>query len=249
LLPHVKRMPQSVTPNVTQTGAQALSDRAALQQRLALYRGNVRGQWRAALANSYPVLNALVGDDYFDALALAYARAYPSQSGDLHRFGAELACFVEGYEEDPKFGYFADVARLEWFLHVAYFAKDVVPFSNAQWLEIGEERLLDKRLAVHPACAAISSRYAIADIWLAHQPGGTFPESVDEVTHVLTVRPDWRPTILVHSDAAHAAFMALQRGESLNQALDKAFALDPDFDFPSRWQSWIATQAVTGVVL
>jgi hypothetical protein len=233
LLPHVKRA----------------SPASALQQRLALYRGNVRGQWRAALANAYPVLNALTGDEYFDALSAAYARAHPSQSGDLHRFGADLPRFVEAYEQDPRFRYFADVARLEWSLHVAYFAADVASFSSEQWLEIGEERLLDMRLAVHPACAAISSRYAIADIWLAHQPGGTFPESVEVPTRVVTVRPDWRPTILVHSNAAHAAFLALQNGQSLNRALDAAFELDPAFDFSSQWQSWITSRAVTGVML
>jgi hypothetical protein len=249
LLPHVKRASDSTALNMTRSGTHMPSDFTALQQRLGLYRGNVRGQWRAALANAYPVLNALTGDEYFDALSFAYARAHPSQSGDLHRFGAELPRFVEDYEQNPRFRYFADVARLEWSLHVAYFAADVASFSSEQWLEIGEERLLDMRLAVHPACTAISSRYAIADIWLAHQPGGTFPESMEMPTRVLTIRPEWRPTILVHSDAAYAAFMALHVGKTLNHALDAAFELDPAFDFPSQWQSWITSRAVTGVML
>ncbi|ARM00254.1 hypothetical protein BOC59_09485 [Burkholderia pseudomallei] len=51
---------------------------STVRRRIGLYRGNVRANWRAALASAYPVLLALVGDAYFDALSIAYARAYPS---------------------------------------------------------------------------------------------------------------------------------------------------------------------------
>ncbi len=218
----------------------------SMRERLALYRGNVRSRWRAALSNAYPVLLALVGDAYFDALSLAYARAHPSLSGDLNRFGDALPTFIGEYERDSSFRYFPDVARLEWALHVAYFAADMTAFTPQQWLELGDERLLDGRLVVHPSCAAIASDYAIADIWLAHQPGGIFPRRVDVPSWTLVVRPVWQPTVLVQSEAAQAAFVALQSGEPLNAALEAALAVDPEFDFVSQWQAWISTCAITG---
>jgi len=217
-----------------------------LAKRVELYRRNLRAHWRAALASAYPVLLALVGDSYFDALSLAYGGAHPSQSGDLNRFGASLPVFIEAREHDPRFRYFADVARLEWAVHVAWFAADVAVFTPHAWNDTGSEALLDGRLAVHPACASIVSPYAIADIWLAHQPGGVFPEHIDVPTHALVVRPLWRPTVLVHSAAAHAAFVALQRGSTLGEALDAAFAVDSCFDFASQWQAWISASVITG---
>ncbi len=218
----------------------------AIRQGLALYRGNVRSRWRSALANAYPVLLALIGDAYFDALSLAYARAHPSQSGDLSRFGDALPTFVGEYERDSSFRYFPDVARLEWALHVAYFAADMTAFTPQQWLELGDERLLDGRLVVHPSCAAIASDYAIADIWLAHQPGGIFPRRIDVPSWTLVVRPAWQPTVLVQSEAAHVAFVALQRGDTLYGALEAALAVDPAFDFVSQWRAWISTSAISG---
>ena len=220
-----------------------------LRQRIGLYRGNVRSHWRATLANAYPVLLALGGDAWFNALSLAYARAHPSLSGDLNRFGDALPMFIGEYERDPRFRYFVDVARLEWSLHVAYFAADVTPFTPQHWLELGNERLLDTSLAVHPACAAIASHFAIADIWLAHQMGGVFPLRIDIPSWTLVVRPAWQPTVLVQSEAAHAAFMALRSGEPLNAALEAALAVDPEFDFVSQWQAWISTCAITGVAI
>jgi hypothetical protein len=130
------------------THAHDASDQS-LRRRVGLYRGNVRGQWRAALANAYPVLLALTGDTYFDALSLAYGRAHPSHSGDLNRFGDALPSFIEQYEQHSRFRYFGDMARLEWSLHVASFAADVEAFTPQQWFEIGQERLLRAQLLVN----------------------------------------------------------------------------------------------------
>lgn len=218
-------------------------------QRIGLYRGNLRTRWRAALANAYPVLSALVGDAYFDTLAHAYAREHPSQSGDLNGFGASMSGFIETYEPDSRFRYFADVARLEWSLHVAYFAADVIPFTPQQWSEIGSDALLNSPLVVHPACSAIASQYAIADIWRAHQSEGGFPECVDVRAWTLVVRPLWKPTIIVHSASAHAAFVSLQQGQTLDEALDVACEIDPDFDIAAQLQTWIATSAIIGAAI
>ncbi|MGU7773892.1 HvfC/BufC family peptide modification chaperone [Burkholderia sp. MR1-5-21] len=236
LIAHVKPLPPASDPD------------AMLRRRIGLYRGNVRAHWRAALANAYPVLLALGGDAWFDALSLAYARAHPSRSGDLNRFGDALPAFVGEYEQDARYRYFADVARLEWALHEACFAADVPSFTPQQWRDLADERLLDAQLAVHPACAAIASDYAITDIWFAHQPGGTFPTRLDVPAWALVVRPLWKPTVLVHSETAHTAFVALQRRSTLAEALDAALAIDPQFDFTAQWQTWITTSAITGTI-
>ena len=223
------------------------SSETSLRQRIDLYRSSIRAHRRAALANAYPVLLSLVGDIYFDALSHAYAREHPSQSGDLNRFGAALPAFIERYETAPRFRYFADLARLEWSLHLACFAADADVLTPQQWAAIRPDELLDAKLAVHPACSLITSRYAIAGIWTAHQPDGRFPTDLDSSTYALIVRPHWRPQILVQSAAAHAAFAALQRGATLDEALDTAFGIDAEFNFTSQWRAWIAASAITGL--
>ncbi|HKT97229.1 MAG TPA: DNA-binding domain-containing protein [Paraburkholderia sp.] len=235
---------------------QPVDSHVALQERLGLYRGNLRAARRAALASAYPVLATLVGDAYFDALALAYARAHPSRDADLNRFGAALPAFIEHYETDARYAYFGDVARLEWALHVAAFAANAEPFGPAQWQAIGAQRLMSARLAVHPACAALASRHAALAIWRAHQrddqnPNDTshnaWPEHIDTPGWTLVVRPRWRPAALAHTQAAHEAFVALQRGATLDEALECAFAIDEAFDFTSQWRTWIEAGVIVGV--
>lgn len=221
---------------------------AALQKRIDLYRNNVRAHRRDALASAYPVLRALVGETYFDAMSKGYAHEHPSQSGDLNRFGAALPDFIGRYETDPQYRYFVDLTRLEWSLHVAHYAADATTLTQQEWAAIRPDDLLDAQLAIHPACALIASRYAIADIWKAHQPDGSLPTQIDSPTYALVVRPHWRPEVLVQSAAAHAAFGPLQRGATLNEALDAAFEIDSGFNFTSQWREWIATSAITGLV-
>lgn len=236
------------TPGVSGDGNGAANELADnLRRRIDLYRSSIRANQRTALASAYPVLLALVGEDYFDALSVVYAEAHPSQSGDLNRFGAALPAFIETYEQAPRFRYFADLACLEWSLHLAYFAADANALTQVEWAAIRPEELLEAKLAVHPACALIASPYAIAEIWAAHQPGGSFPANPESPTHALVVRPQWRPQILVQCPAAHAAFDALQRGATLNDALDSAFAIDAEFNFTSQWRAWIAASAITGL--
>lgn len=227
------------------------ADDALAHERLGLYRGNVRAARRAALAGAYPVLAQLTGDTYFDALALAYARAHPSRDADLNRFGALLPDFIERYETDARYAYFGDVARLEWALHVATFAANVTPLSPAQWQAIGVERLMSARLKVHPACIALESRYAAFEIWRAHRQNDReqvpWPQRLDAPNWTLIVRPQWRSAALSHTHAAHAAFVALQRGETLDAALERAFSIDANFDFATQWRRWIETNAIIGL--
>jgi hypothetical protein len=220
-----------------------------LRARIGLYRGNVRAARHRALANTYPVLAALGGNAWFEALALAYARAHPAHEADLNRFGATLPAFVERYETDPSYAYFGEVARLEWALHVATFAANVTPLSAQQWHALGAECLASARLEVHPACAALASPYAVDAIWRSHQPdgGGAWPARADTPSWSLVVRPQWRPLLLAHTEAAHLAFTAIQRGATLDEALDAAFTADPGFDFAGQWRVWIESGALVGL--
>jgi hypothetical protein len=95
---------------------------------------------------------------------------------------------------------------------------------------------------------ALASPYAIDAIWRAHQPGSgvTWPERIDTPSWSLVVRPQWRPEVLTHTEAAHRAWVAMKRGATLNEALDAAFAVDPGFDFAGQWRVWIESGAIVG---
>ncbi len=183
---------------------------ARLLDRLALYRCNVNAAWEKALANAYPVVRALVGDEFFGGLARAYGCERPSASGDLNRFGARFAEFIDAFEHTRSLPYLGDVAALEWSVHVAHYAADAVPLARERIGALPPGEFLTARLALHPACAWHRSRFPIASIWLAHQPQALagLPDSLDRSELALVVRPRWRVEVLLSTSGEVAALRA-----------------------------------------
>jgi len=210
-------------------------------ERIALYRGNVRAAWEKALANAYPVVKALVGDEFFSGLARVYADAHPSMSGDLNRFGAHLAEFLADFKHVRELPYLADVADLEWSVHRAHYAGDAVALSRERVSDLPPEALLAARYDLHPACSACESHFPIASIWLAHQAQASvaMPDSLDGHEIALVVRPRWRVEVLVSNVGELAALATLRAGHDMEAAITSALQVDPDFAFPRALVRWI----------
>jgi hypothetical protein len=208
--------------------------------RLGLYRANVMAASEKALANAYPVLRALVGEDFFSALARAYARAHPSASGDLNRFGAALGTFVAGFEHTQALPYLADVAALEWAVHCAHYAADAPVVTRARVTALPPADLLSARFGVHPACAWIESEFPLARIWLAHQPGSgvDLPADLQGGEIALVARPLWRVEVLRSSRGEIAALRQLRAGLDMEPVIASGLEADARFDFPRALVRW-----------
>jgi hypothetical protein len=211
------------------------------EQRLALYRGNLVGTWEKALSAAYPVLRALVGEEFFRGLARAYGNAYPSDSGDLNLFGHHFAAFLADFEHVAAYPYFPEMATLEWALHRAHYAADGRQIGPADLAMLLPEQLDEARLTLHPACSLIRSEWAVVELWQAHQPGmeSTFPSDIGRSNFGLVVRPHWKTDIVALTPASFAILSALNQGHPLGQALDAALQVDPDFDLAPSLQHWL----------
>ncbi|MGV7210429.1 DUF692 family multinuclear iron-containing protein [Oxalobacteraceae bacterium A2-2] len=211
--------------------------------RYALYRGNLTANWDKALSAAYPVIRMLVGEEFFTALARAYGRAHPSDSGDLNRFGARFPAFLRGFPHVAELPYLPDMARLEWALHRAHYAP-AAPALTAQRLAAippGALELASPQL--QPSCTLFASELAIVALWQAHQPDGpAFPDEMAQPCHGLVLRPQWQVQLRPLAPAAHAALSVLADGGNLGAALDAACAVDGQFDVAHHLQQWLEWQ-------
>ena len=85
----------------------------------------------------------------------------------------------------------------------------------------------------HPACHFIQSPYPIVKIWRANQPDSLSDETIDLSAggdNVLVLRTPECVEFHRLQPARFALFEALSRGESLGAALDRACAMESDFD-------------------
>ena len=84
---------------------------------IEVYRNNYRGNLHDTLAGAYPVIEQLVGKDFFRLLTRRFIGQHLSHSGNLHHYGAEMAGFVAAFEPAQELAYLPDVAALEAVSH------------------------------------------------------------------------------------------------------------------------------------
>ena len=111
-----------------QRDAAALASQTRHSERFArgfaAYRANAGALAERALAAAYPVVQQLIGEDSFAALARDHWQHQPPQRGDIAQWGNSLAAFVAAAPTLADEPYLADVARLEWAIHEAASATD-----------------------------------------------------------------------------------------------------------------------------
>ncbi|QJR12507.1 hypothetical protein DSM104443_03593 [Usitatibacter rugosus] len=197
--------------------------RVGSAERLAIYRRNLHSNWRAALADTHPVVERLVGPAFFGEAARRYALAHPSSSGDLNNFGAGFAAFLGEYEHARELPYLADVARLEWAWHECFHAADAPALDLAALAGVAPERHGEIRFTLHPALRLVESAHPILSIWAANQPerDGT-PERLEGADRVLVHRPRLDVEVSLLDARDFALLQALGAGQSFEEAAERA---------------------------
>jgi hypothetical protein len=218
-----------------------------LAARLGVYRNNVRVTFRNTLAATYPVVQRLVGEPCFRSLARAYARDFPSRSGDLGRFGAELAALLDIHYRDTAFAYLGDVARLEWAHAEAETAADAAPLDWRALRAVDPADYADLRFVRHPSSRFVTSRYPVLSIWEANQAADVRPVALEAgAEHVLVLRTGLEVR-LNGLDAGTFAFAAsLAEGEPLGSAHESGVAAGARFDLTRALARVAALGAFTG---
>ena len=115
-----------------------VADGVSVAERIDIYRNNLREGFSKALAIGFPVIEKLVGAEYFRQLALDFLGAHPSRAGNLHHIGAPFPAFLRERFAETEYAYLTDVAALEWACEEALVAPDAAPISADDLREIDQ---------------------------------------------------------------------------------------------------------------
>lgn len=198
-------------------------------QRFAVYRNNVTHSLTRALARRFPVVERLVGGEFFTAMARLYIEADPPASPRLFLWGEGFARFLQGFPPVRSLPYLPDVSRLEWQRGLAYHAADVPSVAAADLAQAAADPARF-RLALHPSVGLIRSRCAVVTIWHANQQGAvqTGPLRADRAEDALILRDRADQVPVIALSPGEAGFQsALMRGETLLEAATRAEGADP----------------------
>jgi len=218
---------------------------------VAVYCRNVYGNYRKALATTFPVARQLVGAAFFNAAADAYVRAHPSTRGDVNRYGDDLARFLGAYEPARALAYLPDVARLEWAIDQAAIAADAPPFDLAALAALPEKAHAGLRFVLHPSAQLIESHYPILHIWQVNQTDFKGPAEVDlreGGDSLLIVRGECGVDIERLNPGEAVLLGGFAAGETLALAADLATEAEPAFDLPAALRRHVANHVLAAFV-
>lgn len=229
------------------------SGKISPERRLHIYQHAYRARLGDVLAEDFPVLHTMLGDEVFYGLCRQYIDRHPSSHPSLRYFGQHLEDMVTReppYRNNPIVG---EMARFEWIFHDVFDApdRDIATIEEVGALDPSVWTTL--RFSFHPSLHIAPYNWNVAAVWTSvqdehEQP--TLPVKLPEMSHVI----QWRRDLLSY-------FRTLDMDEAmpLRLAMDnKAFPQICESLVPSQGENaapraaellkgWIAEGLISGL--
>jgi len=211
-------------------------------RRFDVYRNNVVVSLTKALAAAYPVVEKLVGVQFFGAMANVFVRSNPPKTPLMIHYGAEFPEWLASFPPAAKLPYLPDVARLERARRRVYHAADSQPANPIIIGQIAEDDLPRARLHFLAAMQIVSSPYPVFSIWnknfINHDL--KLPNTGEDI---LISRPLGELEMRVISPDI-ARFLTALHTDNLGEALSK---MDAHFDFGAALSGILSAQILTNI--
>lgn len=133
--------------------------------RLAIYANAYRLRLMEALADTFPSLHTLIGDQRFAQLASDYIDDNPSQHFSLRYFGHRLSSWLKNYTLTESFPVIEEMTAFEWCLREAFDAADEPPLTAKQLHSIPPEQWDNLVFTFHPSVQRINLHWNTPQLW------------------------------------------------------------------------------------
>tara|TARA_R110002110_G_scaffold60713_18_gene170829 strand:- start:3303 stop:4079 length:777 start_codon:yes stop_codon:yes gene_type:complete len=207
--------PDLPAPDFTSGPARMQADR-----RFNIYRNNHISSLVDALAEGFPVVRALVGDEFFRAMTAEYVRQNPPLTPVLLVYGETFPDFIACFPPAQGLPYLPDMAKLERAMAESLNAGDAPSLTIDVLAEMGPAELADLRLNLHPSARWVESDWPVISIWLAHQTpdANPSPEPVTRAERAIILRPELTVDLHRAETGAYQFYRALASGNTLGDA-------------------------------
>jgi hypothetical protein len=229
--------------DATLVDTQIRDDGLPVVNRLNIYRNTVFTNLREALRTMFPVINKLVGEDFFAYAADEYIRRYPSPAGDLNQFGEHLAAFFAEFELASTLPYLSDVAKLEWLAHKVYHASMHSGLAIDQLGTVDPALYGELHFSLNSTSALLHSEYPIQRIWQVNQPNYEGDPVVDLNAGGVSLLIERRASLIELQSLSIGEWLlltTLAADKDFSTACHHALLAEPDLDLSSTLMKLVA---------
>jgi len=235
-----------LAPLTQMQGAVVDTPAVSAELRLKIYADAYRLRLVDALADNYPALHGLLGDDTFTELGAEYLRAQPSQHFSIRHFGHRLSEFVAERAPYAQLPVLAELAHFEWLLREVFDAADGTTLTSADLAAVAPEHWPELRFNLHPTVRRLNLIWNAPAIWKAldEQRDPPAPEINEQLVAWLIWRHDLKVSFrsltvdeawAIDSLQQHATFAELCAG--LCEWIDESHAALHAARYIQRWLS------------
>jgi hypothetical protein len=219
-------------------------------RRFAVYRNNVVSGLVKALRSRFPVVEKIVGDEFFAAMARVFVTEEPPRSPVLAAYGDGFPAFIAAFAPARELPYLADVARLEAARTRAYHAADATPVGADRFATLDSDVTGDIRIAMHPSTEIVRSPFPIVTIWAMNSGEQALaPIENWRGEDALVARPYLDVQVRALPQGGAAFLLALVAGRSLGAAAEAALADDPGFDLTCNLAGLIGSDLAREIIV
>lgn len=221
----------------------------ASETRFNIHRNTALAGLIGVLMQRFPVVERLVGETFFRAVAHHFVTQCPPRSPALVDYGEEWPAFLDAFEPARTLPYLPDVARLEWFRHHAYHATDAEPMKPTLLAAVPPDRLGETVFQLHPSASLLLSHYPAVSIWETNsQDAQVRPVGVAMGAEAaLILRPALEVQTLRLSPGGAVFAAGIAQGMPLAEAATSATDAAPDFDLGAALGALLSAGAFTGI--
>ena len=217
-------------------------------RRFAVYRNNVVVGLVDALADAFPAVRRIVGDEFFLAMARVHALTEPPTSPILLDYGASFPEFIAGFRPAAELPYLADVARIELAWREAYYSAETGAIDPVAFAGLGSGELPGLCLTLHPSLRLVRARYPALTVWdmNVREGAATSIDITGRGEDALIVRPGAEVEARGLPDGGFEFIASLLRGETVLAAAQAAITACAGFDIAANLSGLLEAGAIIG---
>lgn len=203
---HLLDQPSDIARQIVEGG------KVGVDLRLHIYHNAYRVRLHECLRDSFEKTWTYLGDDAFEAAALAYIENNPPTSRNLRHFGETFPALLA--ERFPADGDIAELAQIDWELRRAFDGPNAEPIAADALAALAPEDWESVGFRLVPTLCLLPLRYNSVDIWHGLDEDRAPPAAVSlpGAAWLLIWRKGWQPHFRTIGKAEHATLEQLLAG-------------------------------------
>ncbi|HBY87824.1 MAG TPA: DUF2063 domain-containing protein [Colwellia sp.] len=215
---------------------------------MGIYQHSAIANITNSLRLSYPVIEKLVGKDFFQVMCKPYIVKHWPTSGNMDDYGKCFSSFLAEFEQVKHLLYLEDVAQLEWLFHQSSLANDKSFFDWTCLAKVTSSEAITFLLS--PSVSIMCSTMPVDKIWLMNQVNA--PENIelslesDNDTFIVLFREGLKTEMMTVDEGEFTFLQSIEKGLNFEAVVESAKAVDADIAIDHSLKKYIELGIISG---